>query len=378
MGCTFSSLWPIAREIIQAVAASRPDLPIIVGGEHASAVPEHVLQTSAANVCVIGEGEQTIVELMPALLGGHDLSAIAGLVYRDDGRIIRTPPRERADHIDELPLPAWDLFPIEAYIERNQMSGINRGRAMPILGTRGCPFRCTFCSSPRMWTTTYRRRDVGMICDEIEQYMRHYGATDFHFQDLTAIVNKKWILDFCAELQRRGLRITWQLPSGTRCEAIDEEVCAALYATGCRNMSYAPESGCPEMLERFNKRLRLESMLTSIRAALKNKLSLSCFFVLGFPGESAVSLRRTRRLIRRLAWMGVDDVGVAKFFPYPGSVIFDELLAAGRIELNDAFFLGPMDSYSGKADHFNFAESMTARQINRWMTHLYLNFYLLR
>jgi len=78
------------------------------------------------------------------------------------------------------------------------MNGLHQGRAMPILGTRGCPFQCTFCSSPQMWTPRYVTRNVTDICDEIESYTARYGATDFHFQDLTAIVSKPWILDFCA------------------------------------------------------------------------------------------------------------------------------------------------------------------------------------
>ena len=118
-----------------------------------------------------------------------------GIAFRNGNRVVRTQPRARNRAINEIPLPAWDLLPINEYIERQQNNGVNQGRAMPILATRGCPFRCTFCSSPQMWTTTYTMRDVGLVCDEIELYMRKYDVTDFHFQDLTAIVSKPWILD---------------------------------------------------------------------------------------------------------------------------------------------------------------------------------------
>jgi radical SAM superfamily enzyme YgiQ (UPF0313 family) len=228
-----------------------------------------------------------------------------------------------------------------------------------------------------MWTTTYTMRDVSRVCDEIELYMARYAATDFHFQDLTAIVNKKWILAFGEELMRRRLRITWQLPSGTRAEAIDDDVCRMLAATGCKNIAYAPESGSDHIREVIGKRVKLDKMMASIRAAVRHKLSLSCFFVIGFPQESRQTLRETLRLIRRLAWMGVHDVGVSKFVAYPGSVIFRELLAAGKLRLTDDFFLMPNRSYAYREREASYAEAFTPNQLTHWMLWLFVNFYVL-
>src|SRR5262249_38566659 len=137
----------------------------------------------------------------------------------------RTAPRQRIRDVDAIPRPAWHLFPVSNYLDGGFTYGVNLGRSMPILATRGCPYQCTFCSSPAMWTT------------------RYYA--------LTAIIKRDWILAFCRELERRGLDITYQLPTGTRSEVLDEEVLAALYRTGCRNICYAPESGSPETLARI-------------------------------------------------------------------------------------------------------------------------------
>lgn len=377
LGCTFSTLWPAAREILAEVRRCRPDLTIIAGGEHPSAVPEHVLASGLVDICVLGEGEETIVELLDCFDRREDVTGVPGLALVRGDRTVRTPARRRTKAIDAIPLPAWDLFPIQAYIERRQMNGVHQGRAMPILGTRGCPFRCTFCSSPQMWTTAYVTRDVGLLCDEIELYQRRYGATDFHFQDLTAIVSRRWILDFCGELESRGLRITWQLPSGTRSEAIDSEVCAMLAATGCKNLAFAPESGSQQIRDAVQKRVKLEHLLAAVRAALENRLSLSCFFVIGLPQETRATLRETLGLVRRLALMGVHDVGVAKFVPYPGSVLFRELLAAGRVEMSDAFYLSPIDLYGGGGVQTSYAPALSPRQLHRWMIRLYVNFYVL-
>jgi len=377
LGCAFSTLWPISRDILEAIRRNRPDLRIIVGGEHPSALPEHVLQTSPVDICIIGEGEETTVELLDCLDQNRDIETVKGIAYAQAGEIIQTERRPRIRDVDQIPWPAWDLFPIEAYIERHQFNGVNQGRAMPILGTRGCPYHCAFCSSARMWTTRYAVRDVSQVCDEIETYMRRYQATDFHFQDLTAVVGKRWIMAFCRELLRRNLNITWQLPSGTRCEAIDDEVCALLAATGCRNMSYAPESGSPQLLESVQKKVNLDAMRSSIRSALRHGLKLNCFFVVGLPAETPATLRTTQRLIRQLAWMGVQDVGVAKFIPYPGSVLFEQLRAAGKIDINDDFLLSPIDSYNAKVSQTLCTNALTFEQLNRWMIRLYLNFYLL-
>ncbi|NLX20720.1 MAG: hypothetical protein GXY55_03485, partial [Phycisphaerae bacterium] len=196
-------------------------------------------------------------------------------------------------------------------------------------------------------------------------------------QDLTAIVNKQWILAFGDELVRRGLRITWQLPSGTRSEVIDDEVCRMLAATGCKNMAYAPESGSEEIRCAIQKRVKIDHMLGSIRAALRHRLSLSCFFVIGFPQDTSATLRESLRLIRHLAWMGVRDVGVAKFVPYPGSALFHEMLAAGKVRLDDTFFLSPIDFYGRAGLQVSYADALTPRELHRWMIRLFLNFYLL-
>src|SRR6476620_3967712 len=124
---------------------------------------------------------------------------------------------------------------------------------MPMIATRGCPYQCTFCSNPEMWTTRWYAREPGKVLDEIQLYMDKYAATNFDFYDLTAIVKRSWIIQFTNEILTRKMKFTWQLPSGTRSEAIDDEVSRLLYASVCWNMSSAPESGSPEVLKRIKK-----------------------------------------------------------------------------------------------------------------------------
>ena len=117
------------------------------------------------------------------------------------------------------------------------------GRTMPILGTRGCPYQCTFCSNPMMWTTRYTMRNPVKVVDEMEWLVKQFKINSVDFMDLTAIVKKNWILDFCRELSIRKLNVTWNLPTGTRSEALDDETLKAIFEAGCTFLSYAPESG---------------------------------------------------------------------------------------------------------------------------------------
>ena len=143
-------------------------------------------------------------------------------------------------------------FDIEAYKERDLTSGLQVGDdrpALPILATRGCPYQCTFCTSSNMWTTRYVTRSPKLLVDEIESYVRTYDVNNFPFQDLTVIIKKGWIRDFCRELIHRDVRIHWQLPSGTRSEAVDATIARLLKKSGMAHMAYAPDKLSMEKVE---------------------------------------------------------------------------------------------------------------------------------
>jgi radical SAM superfamily enzyme YgiQ (UPF0313 family) len=375
IGCMFSTLWPLTRQLAERVRARFPRALLILGGEHGTAVPDHVLGASPFDVVVLGEGEETIVGLLRAREAGRPLGEVGGIAFRDGGRIVKTGLSARKRDVDAIPLPDWDAFPIEEYVARHQMNGINLGRSMPILGTRGCPFQCTFCSSPAMWTQRWIPRDPKLLADEIERYMTKYRATNFDFQDLTAIVKRQWIVDFCRELIDRNLNVTWQMPSGTRSEVFDAEVADLLYRSGCRALAFAPESGSPAILKLVKKQVDLGHMLAAMRAAVRRGLKLSCYIVIGFPDDTPATLRQTLRLIRRMAVLGVHDVAVSKFVPYPGSELFRRLQQEGRLQLDDEFFVSPMDFYTRKAP--SYADAVSTRRLYWTMLWMFVNFYVI-
>ena len=221
----FSFEWPSCQELIALIRERFPDALLVGGGEHVTAMPGHSLSESELDIGVLGEGEETVLEIARSYASGKlDPAAIEGIVYKTkDGAVVTNPRRARTRQIDGIPWPAWNLLPIESYLERGYGFGINRGRSMPVMASRGCPYQCTFCSNPQMWTTRWIARDADLLLDELEHYQREFGAENFDFYDLTAIVKKSWIVDFCRKIKERNLTFTWQLPSGTRSEAIDHE-----------------------------------------------------------------------------------------------------------------------------------------------------------
>lgn len=356
VSCMFSTAWLPVRALLWRIRQAHPGVVIVLGGEHATACAERVLaECPAVDACVLGEGEQTFTQLLRAVDEGAPMATVAAVLTRGGPPAPRTLPR--IDDLDTIARPAWDLFPLERYVEGNYHYGVVRGRSMPVLASRGCPFSCTFCSSPRMWTTQWSARDPGDLLDEMRGYIERYRVNDFTFFDLTAIVKRDWILDFARRLIDSGLEITWQLPSGTRSEAIDREVAALMFRSGCRNMNYAPESGSPAVLKRIKKRVKLDRMCASIEAATEVGIEVKVNVILGFPGETLAEVRETIAFVRRLARIGVEAVSIFPFSPYPGSELFDELVRAGRLRVDDGYWaglvftdLGQMTSYD---EHFS-------------------------
>jgi anaerobic magnesium-protoporphyrin IX monomethyl ester cyclase len=373
--CMFSTLWPLTRLLAERIRTQFRDVLLVLGGEHGTAVSHHVLKASPFDIVVAGEGEETFVNLLRAVDEGSSWHEIKGIVFREGEEIVDTGLSARQRDVDSIPWPDWDSFPIEEYIARHQVNGINLGRSMPLLATRGCPYQCTFCSNPGMWTQRYVPRNPRDVVNEMEHYVRKFNVTNFDFQDLTAIVKRRWAIEFSNELIARNLNITWQMPSGTRSEVFDRDISRLLYRSGCRALAFAPESGSTEILRVIKKQVDLDEVSKAARIALDEGFMVSCFFVIGFPTETAKTLRETMRLIRRLALAGIHDVSVSKFIPYPGSALFRHLQSTGKIQLDDQFFVSPMDYYTSNAP--SYADAISSRKLYFTMIWMFTNFYVI-
>lgn len=340
----FSQEWPFIRAFIERIRERFPSATIVVGGEHVTALSEFSLRDcEAIDYAISGEGELALLQLVHGLRSGGVREPVPGVAARDfqDSGTGATALAPRLADVTALPWPAWHLIDVDAYFRPNFTMGISRGRNMAMVATRGCPYQCSFCSNPTMWTTRYVMRDPKDVVDEIEHNVREHACNSVDFYDLTAIVKREWILEFTDELERRQLDIAWQLPSGTRSESIDDEVVQRLASTGCAFLVYAPESGSERTLRQVKKRVDLVAMQTSIRAAIHAGLVVKTNFILGFPFETRADMFETLRFVWKLAWMKIDDCNISAFAPYPGSEIYEELVDSGELSPpSDGYFQG--------------------------------------
>lgn len=376
----FSHEWTQDRRLIKALRRAFPSAALVAGGEHATAMPEYVLDDCPElDVVGLGEGEELLTDLCARVAEGKPLDGVPGLVLRRDGKPVRTAPRERVRRIDAIPWPDWEFFPLEEYFRRAMSFGAGFGRNMPIMATRGCPYQCTFCSSPTMWTTRYVMRSADDVIREIEHYRARFGISGVQFYDLTAIIKKDWILEFCGKLRARGLELAWSLPSGTRSEAIDEQVVDALSAAGCRYLVYAPESGAETTLRLIKKKIKLDRLVASVKAAVARGISVRANLILGFPSETRADMFRTLWLQLRFAWMGVEDCILAPFQPYPGSELFRELVASGRIAPGDEYFetLATLSTGRLSPPDGSYCEGVGRRELHFYRVAGFLLFYVL-
>jgi radical SAM superfamily enzyme YgiQ (UPF0313 family) len=347
----FSLEWPNTRDLILSIRRAFPHTPIVVGGEHATALPEFSMtECPAIDFIALGEGESILLGLVHTLNTGGRPSDLAGLVYRENGQPVRGKgtPNElefegasgaRIMNLDTLKWPAWDLTPLQTYFERKLTFGRYVGRTMPIVGSRGCPYECTFCSNPAMWGRRYLTRSAKDVVREITYYKETYGIEAVEFYDLTPIIRKKWILEFCEELINQKTGIRWQISGGTRCEAIDENVIVQAKRAGCEYLGFAPESGVQEVLVRIKKRLDLRHMMNLIRLAKKHRVDTRCNIIIGFPEDTRSQIYRTLFFQMKLAFLGVVDSPIFDFTPYPGSELFNQLRKEGVIpDLSDDYF----------------------------------------
>tara|TARA_X000001036_G_scaffold57065_1_gene46796 strand:- start:451 stop:2259 length:1809 start_codon:yes stop_codon:yes gene_type:complete len=346
--------WEFIRDFLKVLKQKHPNVTVVMGGETASAWWEHMFKNCPElDICVLGEGEEAMIDILEKISNGKHIKNCSSIAYRENNKILKTTRMARIKDINNIPLPAWDLFPIDNYLKYEFGSGVNRGRSIPMLSSRGCPFQCTFCSSPEMWTTRYYARDPKLVADEIEYYQKRYDVTNVNFNDLTAVLTKKWIVEFCNVILDRNINFSWQLPSGTRSEAVDFEAAKLLYKSGCRNFGYAPESGSPEILTKIKKKVKIDSLIESLKSSLKANLKTHANIIIGFPEEKFLDLIRTYKLIIKMAFAGLHGISVMMFSPYPGSAYYRELKEKNKIKVDSTYIYSSLDRSGASVRGYN-------------------------
>ena len=338
----FSGEWPIVRDLFMEVRKHFPKALLVGGGEHLTALTEFSLKDCPAlDVCVRGEGEHTFLELIKAYEATGNYSEVDGIAFLDEGKTLcqneGLPPRIRK--IDEIGWPYWPDGYLENFWKTGRALGATTEKDMPFMASGGCPYQCTFCSSPSMWTTRYIIRDVNDAIEEIKHYIKRFAISSVQFYDLTAITKKTWIVSYCKKLIEEGIQLKWSLPSGTRSEALDRETLSLLKQTGCNYLVYAPESGSLPTLKRIKKKIKLSQLTESALEAKRQNLIVRINLIIGFPEENWADIFATLFYGLKMAIRGIDEVPLFIFSPYPGTEIFRKLEDEKKIFLNDNYFL---------------------------------------
>ena len=361
----FSVQWFYDEYLIKAIKAKFPHVPIVVGGEHISAEWETVLRLAPwIDYCVIGEGEETFLDLLNALETHRPVSSVPGIAFRENNKVERTGRRTRKKNLEELSTPLWDLIPLANYHQAGYtMTMLNR-RSIPMLASRGCPFSCTFCTSPQMWGTELYLRKPESIVAEIKSYVEKYNINHVDFCDLVGVIHKKWLVEVLTLLAQENLKISWIHGAGTRSEILDEEVLDLFKKTGANRIFYAPETGSKTTIKKINKKINLDKMTASMKYAIKLGMSTKAPLIFGFPDQTLKEVFESILFAFKLSWIGVDDVVVHIFSAHPGSKDHEHLVKTGVI---------PMEKYIQEGDYAEFllGESHTRiSQNHSWSNHI--------
>jgi len=361
----FTHEWIYVRDVIRDIKLSFPKVTIIAGGEHISALPKFSMEDCPSiDFCVVGEGEETIGKLLEALPNRNLIKEVNGIAYFDNNsNYIVTEPGKRIKEVGQLPYPDWESVPIDIYFENNISHGAGFGRNIPIMASRGCPYKCTFCSNVLMWTTRYYIRTVDDVMNEVTRYVEKYKVDSIQFADLTAILKGSWIIEFSKKIKAKYPNLVWTLPSGTRSEALNRETLEPMAAAGLKYLVYAPESGSEKTLKEIKKRISLEKMTSSIKTAIDLNVPTRCNFIIGFPSENRLDIYKTIKQALYYSFIGVDETPLFPYQPYPGTEIFDQLNKDMNMKLDDNYFLAlislstgnlgvPLKSYNPKISRY--------------------------
>ncbi|HYF62282.1 MAG TPA: radical SAM protein [Herpetosiphonaceae bacterium] len=281
------------RNVVKLAAfCKKRGITVVLGGpDPANYLDEYLAHD--ADIIVIGEGEQTMAELLPHLArhGLEGLEAINGIAFRGaDGQLVRTPARAMIDSLDSLPFPDRAAIDIQQYVDvwrKHHGQG-----SVSLITARGCPYTCTWCSHA-VYGYSHRRRSPENVADEIELIMATYKPDMVWFADDVFTINHRWLFSYAAELKRRGLRVPFETIS--REDRLNEEVVKTLAEMGCFRIWVGAESGSQRILDAMKRKTDATRMREMIRLLQKYGIEAGTFIMLGFDGEDISDIEATVR-----------------------------------------------------------------------------------
>lgn len=305
---------------VEAVKKACENAKIMLGGPHVHLFPLESMRLKNIDYLVLGEGEETVKELLRHLDNKGKLREIPGLVFWDDQEIVNTGNPPFIKNVDSLPFPARHLVPYKEY--SSILTGNNPVTTM--FTSRGCPFQCSFCDRPHLGKN-FRARSPENVVNELTACVK-LGINNFLFYDDTFTVDKERVIAICREIGKRELKISWDIR--TRVDTVNEEIIAALAKAGCRGIHYGVEAGTEKILKILNKGITFEQIKKAFALTKKYKIPILAYFMIGNPGETREDIRETFRFMKKLK---PDYVHLTIFSPFPGTKLYARGLQEGII-----------------------------------------------
>lgn len=322
------------REMIKFLKTIDNKITIVVGGVHATFCYEQMLTKYGADVVVMGEGEKTIKELCNAIENNLPLDSIKGIAYKEKNNIIVTPPSDPVQNLDDLPIPDYSYA--VPYIERSKIGFI--------ITSRGCPVRCTFCSTSSYWGQKVRMYSVKRVVDEMEMIISRYKVKKIFFHDDTFNLGIERVKAICKEIMDRKIKVEW----GCSCRVtpVSEEMISCMVEAGCRHICWGIESGSEEMLKKIEKKISLQQIRNAFELSRKfnTVMSTGAFAMVGNPGETGNTINDTVKFLNSIPMTDLPSASI--LYVLPGTLIYKDLKNKGYIKDEDWYKYDTVPSYT--------------------------------
>jgi len=320
-----------AYNLCKALKRELPDVTYCAGGVHTTVKPHETIKEFDLDFIVIGEGEDTIVEVCEKLEKKEGVAGVNGVMYRKDGEIIENGKRDMITDLDTIPFPARHLIDMTPYLKP---PGIIRGYAeknqTTIVTSRGCPFKCIYCGSHNIFGRRTRRRSVKNVVDEIEHLVKNYDMKGIYYCDDTFTLSSKWVKEYCEELKKRNLNIKWGCQS--RVDQTDRELMQKMKDSGLVQLDFGVESGSEKILKVLGKGGagdRTSQIKQSFKLCKELDIRTLATFIIGNPTETREDIDESFKVAKEI------DADYTAFYfltPYPGTDIYTMAIENGWLD----------------------------------------------
>jgi anaerobic magnesium-protoporphyrin IX monomethyl ester cyclase len=320
IGCS-SNTYKRCVETAKAVKEALPSCKVVVGGPHPSVMPDSMLQHPEIDYVVMGEGERAMVGLATNITKDEDesyISAIPGIAFRHEGKIIKTAPSFISD-LDQIPYPARHLLPMHLYDRKIDFLSVEPVDIMNII--RGCPYNCNWCDVKGLWGQTCRAFSPLRVVEEIDYLVNKYGSKGIYFVGDNFTIYKRNTVEICKLMKKYKLDIEWACETGV--DLISRELLKEMKDAGCRTIFFGVESGSPPILKKINRGITLQQVIDAFKLCKAEGIQTVGSFILGIPGETAKDMEATFKFAKKL---DPDWFLLNVFIAYPGCSLYEEIL----------------------------------------------------